>query len=481
MSILNFTPPGWELRKEQRDLLLEIESVWDASDIISITAPTAAGKSLIMYIVAQWAASKRMSSNILVPTNVLVKQMQDSFPDMTPMHKMAAYQCADMDMSCADVKETCGKLCRDCSYTQAKKAVKKSQVRVMNAYVYMAHRLYADVVMFDEGHTVLDMLSDKKDVKLWRSLYKFPDNLKLVSDLIEWMQTELDAQPNEKLSAALRAITKVRHGATLTYKRGINRGKDDLCLHIIPITARDVPPWMWPQERVRKLLFLSATINKQDLIELGLDHRRVAYLECGSPIDPANRPIVYEPSYNLGAQYVDMALPAVVRKINELLARHPEKGLIHLPYSLAARIRELVKDPRLIFHDKETKSWALNEFKSSPPEKGRVLVASGMYEGVDLPHELARWQMIGKVPYLSLGDQRVVAKSQENPHWYAWEAAKRLIQAVGRIVRAPDDYGITYIFDTNFSRLIDADVHRDVPLFPKFFKAALRDMRKHKH
>ncbi len=211
---------------------------------------------------------------------------------------------------------------------------------------------------------------------------------------------------------------------------------------------------------------------------MGFGDRRVAYLECGSPIKPENRPFVYEPSYNLGFKYVEMALPAVVRCIEKLLARHPEKGLIHLPYGLAQQVRERMTNPRLLFHDRDTKVWALDQFKTAAPETGRVLVASGLYEGVDLPYDAARWQLIGKVPFLSLGDQRVAFKAEENPNWYAWEAAKRVIQAAGRIVRAPDDYGITYVMDTNFARLLDGDVHRDTPLFPSFFKAALRDMRK---
>lgn len=480
MSILDHVPAGWVLRSEQTKLLLEVEAAWDTSDVLAVIAPTAVGKTLLMYVIAKWTASKNQTANILVPNNLLLDQVLTAFPDLTPLHKIAAYECKDMGISCAEVKETCGNLCKGCVFPKAKRKAKVALIRAMNTYVYFSHRLFADIVMFDEGHQVLDMLTDKQDIKLWQSQYKFPDGLKLVSELIEWMQTSLDKQHDEKLRDALRQIIKTQHGATLTYKPGKRRGKSETVLHVIPTSAKAVPPWLWPVEKVRKVILLSATLSPYDIEEMGLSERRVAYLECESPIKPERRPIIYDPAYNLGYQYVEYALPALVKKIQELLARHPEKGLIHLPYGLAQRVREMTSEPRLLFHDKETKAWALDQFRTADPASGKVLVASGLYEGVDLPYDAARWQLIAKVPFLSLGDQRVAFKAEENPDWYAWEAIKKVIQGAGRIVRAPDDEGVTYLADNNFGRLWDQDKHRKVKLFPQFFRDAFHDRRKKK-
>ncbi len=104
-------------------------------------------------------------------------------------------------------------------------------------------------------------------------------------------------------------------------------------------------------------------------------------------------------------------------------------------------------------------------------------MASGLYEGVDLPYDAARWQLVGKVPFLSLADERIKRKAEENPDWYQWEAIKRVLQAAGRIVRAPDDEGVSYVFDSQFGRLWDRDQHRHIPLFPKFFRDAFIDLR----
>jgi Rad3-related DNA helicase len=82
-----------------------------------------------------------------------------------------------------------------------------------------------------------------------------------------------------------------------------------------------------------------------------------------------------------------------------------------------------------------------------------------MYEGVDLPYDKARWQAICKVPWKSLGDPAIRYQSEQNPEWYSWEALKYLIQACGRVVRAPDDYGTTYILDSTFQRLYNDGKH----------------------
>jgi len=81
------------------------------------------------------------------------------------------------------------------------------------------------------------------------------------------------------------------------------------------------------------------------------------------------------------------------------------------------------------------------------------MVASGMYEGVDLAQDLGRWQLICQVPYPSLADALTVAKSRINPNGYKRRAIRQLEQASGRISRGPDDFGATVILDEQFAGL----------------------------
>jgi Rad3-related DNA helicase len=76
-----------------------------------------------------------------------------------------------------------------------------------------------------------------------------------------------------------------------------------------------------------------------------------------------------------------------------------------------------------------------------------------MTEGFDFAGDLARWQVIMKVPYPNLGDKQVNAKRERDPEWYQLETVKTIVQATGRICRSEDDFGVTYIIDADFEML----------------------------
>jgi Rad3-related DNA helicase len=128
--------------------------------------------------------------------------------------------------------------------------------------------------------------------------------------------------------------------------------------------------------------------------------------------------------------------------------------------------------PRLMWHTKHNKQAVLADFRAAPASEGSVLVCSGLYEGVDLPFDDDSWQVIGKVPYPSLGDEEVLRKMTADADWYDWQAIKRLLQAYGRLPRRTDGHGTTYIFDLNYERLLKADKARPVRMFPSHYMAA---------
>src|SRR5690625_7243688 len=70
-----------------------------------------------------------------------------------------------------------------------------------------------------------------------------------------------------------------------------------------------------------------------------------------------------------------------------------------------------------------------------------------MTEGIDLADDLARWQVICRIPYANLGDAQVKARSEQDPSWYDWRTCLSVGQAHGRSVRARDGYAVTYLLD----------------------------------
>ena len=177
----------------------------------------------------------------------------------------------------------------------------------------------------------------------------------------------------------------------------------------------------------------------------------------------------------MGRRGIDESMGNFSRMINHLLEFHSEeKGLIHCAsYALGQKIVDCVdkrhKD-RIIFpRSAEERQEAFESHcASSAPS---VIVTPSMTEGFDFKGEFARWQVIAKVPYPSLGDKQVAVKKDRNPDWYTMETVKTVIQAAGRIGRSEDDFGVTYITDDDFNMLLK----RGRGMFPRWFTEAIVD------
>jgi Rad3-related DNA helicase len=160
------------------------------------------------------------------------------------------------------------------------------------------------------------------------------------------------------------------------------------------------------------------------------------------------------------------SIPVVVDYVKRFLDENSDKGFIHAPYALANKLREHFQDhPRVLFHNSSDKMKVFKEYCETP---GTVLVASGMYEGVSLDEDLARWQLILKVPWPSLTEPAMEYLAKEDGEYYANRTIKDVVQTYGRVCRGADDYGATYILDATFVRLFKQYRH----LFPSWFTEA---------
>ena len=101
-------------------------------------------------------------------------------------------------------------------------------------------------------------------------------------------------------------------------------------------------------------------------------------------------------------------------------------------------------------------------------EEPTVMLSPSMTEGFNMQDDLARFQIIAKMPYPYLGDKQVAAKRERDPEWYAMQTAMTVVQACGRIVRSDTDHGATYILDSDFQNLFE----RNEEFFPGWFQEA---------
>jgi len=317
-------------------------------------------------------------------------------------------------------------------------------------------------------------LQDFAAKKLWYNDYAWPLDATSVGELLQWVDN-FTLKNDKKLVKLKKELTSLKPSTLVHKTQEWYRGKElrDV-LKLIPLDTRAEKPIMWPPNKVSKIVLMSATINKPDVDSMGLGGRRVAYIDVQSPIAPFLRPIVYDPVGNMSFVHQAATIPLLGQHVSRILAQYGSKGLIHAPYSVMRQLIPLLSgEPRLMWHDRDNKQEVLQEFRDSDPAEGRVLMGSGMYEGLDLPYDQGRWQIICKVPYPSLVDPGIKAKLQEDQQWYNWQTIKTILQASGRICRTPTDRGTTFIVDSSFEKLYN--MNRD--LFPSWYTSALKGIK----
>jgi len=240
-----------------------------------------------------------------------------------------------------------------------------------------------------------------------------------------------------------------------------------------PVTIKPMNPERYLQhtvwDRANRFALLSATIlNKEAFCrQVGLDPADVALVDVGHTFPVENRPLYDVAQGKMTYEHREQTIPKVARTIVRIMREHDdEKGLIHChSYDIQSRLEERLHnfgvDRRVRSHDREDRDAALEAWKDS--DRPDVFLSVKMEEALDLEGDLARWQVICKAPYPNTGDSRVAHRLEDGQwSWYYRTALRTVIQGCGRVVRAPDDYGATYLADTSLLDLFDRASH-DVP------------------
>ena len=211
--------------------------------------------------------------------------------------------------------------------------------------------------------------------------------------------------------------------------------------------------------RGEKRLVSSATIIDPEKFAkyTGLKGKTL-YIKVPHIIPPERRPVIYIPVAKMTKDNRDESVYREVASVIEDIARRHrgENGIIHAhSYEIAKEIAQRLKLDgfKVIVHGSDDRNERFEEFLRS---RSAVFIAVGFSRGIDLKYDLARWQVITKIPYPDQSDIRVwelwVKRKQWT--WARYQAIKNLVQTVGRITRAPDDYGVTYILDKSFEGLL---------------------------
>lgn len=313
-------------------------------------------------------------------------------------------------------------------------------------------------------HELIPMLQDFEGIKIWKHLTPYPSNIRTAAELLMWAASR---GPKDKLGRKIgKLLGKNPMDYTIVHEEAAYRGHTRDCLRIYPLTPKNNAPILWPPSKVRKLVLMSATIAPPDIEDLGLHRRRVGYIEVPSDIPVERRKFIYAGVGSMGQANQTENIKRAVDKLIDIRSKHQlRRGFVHSTYGLARKIPDM---PWLLKHDSVNKQQVLQRWLETV-EDNRVFLGCGLTTGLDLKGGLASWQAIMKCQFPDLGDPAVMAKATNNPEWYQWVTIRQIVQAYGRVCRAPNDEGTTYILDSDFAMLYNKANH----LFPQWFKEAI--------
>lgn len=502
-----YRPGQAEALERARDAFME------GKRFVVIEAPTGAGKSAIAVSLAREARS----AFVLTNQKILQDQYVKDFPDLALLKGRANYDCLVAPTHAGAAPCIVGQrfpACDDCPYFTAKDVAMAADVAILNYAYYLAELNYSggfsprDLLVLDEAHNAEGALMSFVQVVISEGALlraglarALPPDLgdELAFEFAELLLPEL----RRRASELERDLLQVSNEEAAVQQLRVKQWLDGQCERLtLLLDSHDAGEVDWVVERrhgpdgaslvfkpvevaalaeaylfghARRVLMLSATILDAPtfLRSLGVEPEDAEIISVPSSFPPENRPLVVKPTARLTRHYLDRDLPVLARAVNDLALRHEdEKGVVHAhSYKIAAFIAKHLSPEvgwRVVTHESAAgRDAALSRHLNSPDPT--ILLTPSMTEGIDLAEDLARWQVLCKVPYPYIGDKQVAARMERDREWYDWRTTLSVVQAYGRSVRSDTDSAVTYLLDADFPNFLRRQARR----LPSWFVEAL--------
>lgn len=264
-------------------------------------------------------------------------------------------------------------------------------------------------------------------------------------------------------------------------EKDVRKGQNEHELSVKPIFVNDMFEAL---DNAEFNLLMSATISEQYAKRTMTLPGEVKHIRLPPQFPKENKEVVFfKPqvlNYNtLKSPETVKRLCASVYQVVEHHTKKGERGIILCPSfnlveSVAGTLIGARGDYQVFEHKRgEPLVEILENFKKY--DKGpAVLITPSGFEGVDLPGDLSRYQVIVKTPYASLGDKRIKHILDVYPDIYALTALMKLTQGAGRSVRSKDDHAVTYILDSAAQKLWTAKNNEWQDEFTHSFRSILQ-------
>jgi Rad3-related DNA helicase len=504
--------PAPEYRGNQEATLDRIRAAFEAgNDVVLVRAPTGSGKSLLARAVAGCARQ----ANAEDPTKPVgayyttpqVSQLEDVaadplLSDLSVIRGKNNYDCilpgeTDTPVNRAPCARERGFDCQvkhRCPYFSDRTIAANRPVAAMTLAYFMqtaGSDVFGqrDVVVVDEAHGLGDWAEmyatidlgpdtvpvwEAADVPAVGDLADAADFADYLTTLAERRLDDLRGRPElEPEEAAERDRLQDLRG-DLSWFAEDARDPESPTTWVVDqpdgagtrVTVKPLAPERYLEhtvwDRGQTFALLSATILDKEAFcaGVGLDPADVGLVDVPHTFPVEHRPLYDVTRGKLTYEHREETLPAVARALVRVMQHHPEeKGLVHChSYAIQTRLEELLADSgvgaRVRSHDSEDRDGQLAAWKRQ--EGADVFLSVKMEEALDLEGELCRWQVLCKAPYPNTRDSRVAQRLEDGRWgWYYRAALRTVIQACGRVVRSPEDYGATYLADSSLLDLFE--------------------------
>ena len=395
-----------------------------------------------------------------------------------------------------------------CPLLNARRQIRKSQVRILNWWVFKYVDLgeeKATFRIFDEAHNLLNLetlvrveisfsllkslTEDEKSLAIFRNwektllkekqfaeidLQEGLDFLHMLKGVLAkkelFIAKQMNTRPDSISLDSLRELKRVTelvtaisdlienpNSADLAFFLQRDRSKGTLKLTVQPFDIAYIFSKLF---RGGKNLFMSATIGDGEYLAklLGMDPKHCLYIKESSAFDKNNHPFVLlKEAKNLSTANSNKKkdtfefIQKYTQPFMNLLYKNKQRGLILASsFELARLMDGLARANGLVVitHTAGKSDTAVKSFIDA--KKGDILITPSAWEGISLDDDLARLCLIPKVPFPMMFDPIVQRKVKKYPNFLENDVLITIQQAHGRIQRNPEDWGMTIFFDGNF-------------------------------
>lgn len=464
-----------------------------------INAPTGSGKSTIAAALMRLDPGRTV---MLTASKQLERQYLGTFPWLTNIHGMANYECLLPKDDLLQIrKRSTVRMCDDgpcrrgvscdlkndgCLYFDAYRNALGSDHVLTNYAYWLAIRRFGKGLgmttrlVLDEAHALPEELMSAYRIEIPLALVRAQRTLPRTWR--EWTHFALSVAASLNVEAGPGGsedgrAKKQRLVDSLKMLSAIDEtwAWDVLDTKVVfePTIPKLLMPMLAGPSTARHIVYLSATITPSTLRLLDIPTADTTFRTMKSRF-----PVARRPTYLVECTRVDHKMSIEQRtwwlsRIDKIIAKRLDrKGIIHtVSYQRAFDIVKASAYRGLMLAPTRASelATALERFRTAPAPM--ILLSPSISTGVDFPYKSAEYQIIAKMPFPDTRSTIVKARIEATEGYRDHLTAQALVQATGRVMRAEDDQGETFILDDHARWFIPKA--REQGLLPEWFLESL--------